>query len=169
LRIGKFRRVIEIRQCPPSEPRNSEVNNFRKKDLAEEFSIKVRRLSPRQVDRLAHPEGFDTDDCESPDNHTLQQRDYHSSKVGLVETRYHSLNKKQRMHFTEYKNVFPGSPKKYRNSVETAIIREVNEQYKKHLVPLRKGSAAECEKELPKKFRGVHFLNIEAMKPTERR
>lgn len=45
------------------------------------------------------------------------------------------------MHFTEYKNVFPCSPaRKYRNSIETAIIKEVNEISKKHLVPIRKNS-----------------------------
>lgn len=36
-------------------------------------------------------------------------------------------------------------------------------------MPLRKNSAADADKDLPKKFRGVHFLNIEAMKPAERR
>jgi hypothetical protein len=44
------------------------------------------------------------------------------------------------MHYTDYKNGFKGASKKSRNSVETAITKEVNELHKKHLVPLRRGS-----------------------------
>jgi hypothetical protein len=64
------------------------------------------------------------------------------------------------MHFTEYKNVFPASPKKYRNSVESALLKEPNEANKKQLAPIKKMSLGEGYVDMPRKFRGANFLNI---------
>jgi hypothetical protein len=116
--------------------------NLNKRDSTGNFLIKVRRLSPRLIDCLTHNEGgFATDDYEtSPNNHTIQHRDDHWAKGGLVSTRYQGFSKNQRMHYTDYKNAFPRSSKKSYNSVETAIVKEVNELNKKHFVPLRKCS-----------------------------
>lgn len=54
--------------------------------------------------------------------------------MSMFDTQYHSLNKKLKMHFTEYKSVFPCQSTKIRNSIEEKINKEVNELNKKHLI-----------------------------------